>query len=248
MEWLDEGLLLHIKPHGESNVIASFLTQHHGLISGYIRHQKKYPLQQGNIYHLRSKARLMSHMGLVTAEQHDAFAPVMIAAVASPLKLACINAIRTLLMTSLANHDFVGGLYDHVKHHIYEICMHHQWGHYVLFERDLLTNCGYGLDLSRCAVTNATHNLAYVSPKTGRAVTEDIGAPYKDQLFKLPKPLSSNTVNDWSWNDLQEGLILTGFFLRRMYEDHLHRLVPAERDFLRQLIHKKKVEHDIQDD
>lgn len=244
MEWLDEGLLLRIQPHGESNVIATFLTHQHGLISGYIRHNKKYPLQQGNLYHLRSKARLMTHMGLVTAEQHEAFAPIMLAALASPLKLACINSIRSLLITSLANHDNVRDLYDRVKYHIHEICVMSHFGHYVLFEKDLLATCGFGLDLSRCAVTNATDNLAYVSPRTGRAVIEAVGAPYKDQLFKLPAPLYVNHPTPWSWDEIRDGLNLTGYFLQRMFHEHLHRSIPAEREFLIKLMDKKKAQND----
>lgn len=244
MEWLDEGILLRIQPHGESNVIATFLTQHHGLISGYIRHNKKYPLQQGNIYHVRSKARLISHMGLVTAEQHEAFAPVMLAALASPLKLGCINAIRTLLITSLANHDMIGDLYDRVKYHMYQICLTGKYGHYVLFEKDMLATCGFGLDLTRCAVTNSSRDLAFVSPRTGRAVTAEVGAPFKDQLFSLPSPLYDNSDRPWTTDELNDGLNLTGYFLHRMYHEHLHRSIPAERGFLITLMDRKRAKDD----
>ena len=43
----------------------------------------------------------------------------------------------------------------------------------VRWETVLLADLGYGLDLTSCAVTGATEGLAFVSPKTGRAVTAE---------------------------------------------------------------------------
>lgn len=232
MEWLDEGLLLRTKPHGESSVIATFLTRFHGLISGYIRVNKKYPLQQGNLYHIQRKARLISHLGLFTIEQHEEFAPLISAAISSPIKLACVNSIRTLLITSLIDQDAETMFYENIKHHISEICLNTNLGHYVLFEKDLLTHCGFGLDLTRCAVTNSQENLAYVSPKTGRAVTAKVGEPYKDQLFPLPTPLYKPVQISWTSNEILESLKITGYFLERMLQDHLHRNMPLERNYL----------------
>lgn len=239
MEWLDEGLLLRVQPHGESNVIAIFFTQFHGLISGYIHINKKYPLQQGNLYHIKRKARLISHLGLLTVEQHEEFAPLISAAILSPIKLACINSIRTLLITSLIEQDAGTTFYEHLKHHINEICLYANLGHYVLFEKDLLTHCGFGLDLTRCAVTNLQENLAYVSPKTGRAVIESIGAPYKEQLFPLPIPLYKTSRTSWTSNEILESLKITGYFLERMLQDHLHRKMPPERNYLLDQILKR---------
>lgn len=244
LEWLDEGLLLRTKPHGESNLIATFFTQHHGLATGYVRINKKYPLQPGNLYHIRNKSRLESHLGLYTVEQHETFAPIICAALVAPIKLACINAIRALLITSLIDHDTKEEFYLDLKLHIHEICLQSKLGNYVLFEKDLLMHCGFGLDLSRCAVTNSRKNLAYVSPKTGRAVVESIGTPYKDQLFKLPAPLYLSK-NAWSTSEILEGLKVTGHFLNRMLLDQLHRKVPPEREYLMKLIATSKDTHVI---
>lgn len=229
MEWLDEGLLLHTQAHGESSVIATFLTQLHGVTKGYIRSSKKYPLQQGNLYHIRRKARLSSHLGLLNVEPHESFAPIIVAAMSSPIKLACVNAMRALLMTSLMDHDRMDHFYFQVKQHVYEVCMNNKFGHYVLFEKDLLMHCGFGLDLTRCAVTHQTANLVYVSPKSGRAVTEEVGRPYAAQLLALPIPLVQLDCAHWSKEDIVGGLKLTGYFLSRMVCENMHRSMPEER-------------------
>ena len=42
---------------------------------------------------------------------------------------------------------------------------------YIKYEMSLLQALGYGLDLSRCASGNGADDLAYVSPRTGHAVS-----------------------------------------------------------------------------
>src|SRR5260370_585266 len=57
---------------------------------------------------------------------------------------------------------------------------------YVAWECGLPTALGFGLDLGRCAVTGTSEDLAYVSPRTGRAVSRSAGTPYHDKLLPLP--------------------------------------------------------------
>ena len=51
----------------------------------------------------------------------------------------------------------------------------------------MLEELGFGLDLERCAATGSNDDLAYVSPKTGRAVSRAAGEPYRDRLLALPR-------------------------------------------------------------
>jgi DNA repair protein RecO (recombination protein O) len=145
-----------------------------------------------------------------------------------------------LLIASLIDHDPDQNFYTQLKNYIHEICLQNNIGGYVLFEKDLLACCGFGLDLRRCAITNSVKNLAYVSPKTGRAVIEVVGAPYKTQLFKLPVQLYNSDIITWTHEDVLEGLKMTGYFLDQMFQNHLHRIVPSERDFVVKLVHKTK--------
>jgi DNA repair protein RecO (recombination protein O) len=80
----------------------------------------------------------------------------------------------------------------------------------------ILAELGYGLDLSRCAATSQTHDLAYVSPKTGRAVSAAAGEPYKDRLLKLPGFLiGQSRSNRPAEVEVREGFALTDYFLRQ---------------------------------
>ncbi len=87
----------------------------------------------------------------------------------------------------------------------------------VRYELAILNELGFGLDLGACAATGTNDDLAYVSPRTGRAVSRSAGAPYHGSLLALPPFLTrrSETPNA---EDLREAFALTGYFLDR----HVH--------------------------
>ncbi len=78
------------------------------------------------------------------------------------------------------------------------------------------------------AATGATDDLAYVSPRSGRAVSRDGGAEYRERLFKLP-PFLLGSQNAVARADVAAGLRLTGhFLLERVLAPH-GRQMPAAR-------------------
>jgi DNA repair protein RecO (recombination protein O) len=83
--------------------------------------------------------------------------------------------------------------------------------YYVKWECGLLAALGFGLDLARCAVTGAAEDLAYVSPRTGRAVSRTAGLPYHDKLLPLPGFLWRDASA--TRPDIAAGLALTRYFL-----------------------------------
>jgi len=99
--------------------------------------------------------------------------------------------------------------------------------HYVTWEQDLLGALGFGLDLTRCAVSGATADLAYVSPRTGRAVSRTAGLPYNDKLLRLPEFLWRDVPIDEG--QLALGLTLTGYFLAHHVFAPQGRALPAAR-------------------
>jgi len=83
----------------------------------------------------------------------------------------------------------------------------------VRYELLLLAELGFGLDLATCAATGSSEDLAYVSPKSGRAVSSAAGDGYRDRLFRLPPFLIAG--GEAGWDDLFAGLRITGHFLER---------------------------------
>ncbi|HEU0133372.1 MAG TPA: DNA repair protein RecO C-terminal domain-containing protein, partial [Allosphingosinicella sp.] len=83
----------------------------------------------------------------------------------------------------------------------------------VRYELFVLAELGFGLDLSECAATGATGDLAFVSPKSGRAVSASAAGEYSDRLFPLPPLLLEPGAAGWP--DILAGLRITGHFLAR---------------------------------
>ena len=83
------------------------------------------------------------------------------------------------------------------------------------FELALLAELGFGLDLATCAGGGVADDLAYVSPKSGRAVSRQVGEPWKDKLLRLPEFLLDAGAQPALPHDVVDAFALTGFFLLR---------------------------------
>ena len=84
---------------------------------------------------------------------------------------------------------------------------------YVRYEIGLLSELGFGLDLSQCTATGVTEDLAYVSPRSARAVSREAARPYRNRLLPLPSFLLPDTRAEYAAQDILDGLKLTGYFL-----------------------------------
>jgi DNA repair protein RecO (recombination protein O) len=111
------------------------------------------------------------------------------------------------------------GLYDALTLLIESLSETDLWpALYARFELGFLAELGYGLDLVRCAVTGETENLAFVSPRTGRAATHEAGAPFADKLLRLP-PFVSDPDANVAEGDVADALALSGYFLENRIFD-----------------------------
>jgi DNA repair protein RecO (recombination protein O) len=72
MEWSDEGIVLALRPHGESSGILEALTRHHGRHLGLVRggssSKGRAQLQPGNLVKLTWRARIAENLGIYVAE------------------------------------------------------------------------------------------------------------------------------------------------------------------------------------
>ena len=88
-------------------------------------------------------------------------------------------------------------------------------GFYIWFEEMLLQHLGFGLCLEQCAVTQTKDNLIYVSPKTGRAISQSVGASYHNVLILLPQSMTEKQYRNIDESDFMLGLKVTGYFLQK---------------------------------
>jgi DNA repair protein RecO (recombination protein O) len=213
MEWIDEAIVLSSRPHGESASVVSLLTKEQGrwagLAAGGQGQSAQALLQPGNHVKARWRARLPEHLGHYTCDLLKAQAAAWLD---DPEILAIIASACAVTEASLPERQPMPGVYAGLCA-LLEINDADLWGPaYVKWELGLLRALGYGLDLSQCAANGNADNLAYVSPRTGRAVSLEAGAPYHEKLFPLPAFLLGG---GWEAGDIKRGLDLTAHFLSR---------------------------------
>ncbi len=236
MQWQDEGVVLAARPHGESSAVVSLFTAGHGRHAGLVRggagRRARPVYEPGNRLRVTWRARLPEQLGSFSAELEVAVAARLLD---DPLRLAGLGAACALLDAGLPERDPHPMLYKMFEHLIKGLLQHEEWlERYVRFELDLLAELGFGLDLEVCAVTGATTDLVYVSPRSGRAVSRAGAGDYADRLLPLPAfllgPASGQAAADPA--QITAGLRLTGAFLRRHLFDASERPLPAARERL----------------
>ena len=241
MEWRDTGILLSVRPHGETSVIAEVFSAEHGRHAGVIRggisRKLKPVLQPGAQLSVVWQARLESHLGSFRVEPTQSrTADLMEARVC----LEAANSIFALLSRCLAEREAAPYLYAKTVAVLDHIEDDPGWlADYVRWEIVLLREVGFGLDLESCAATGVRDNLIYVSPKSGRAVSAQAGAPYSDRLLKLPGFLLNRDARILS-GDLCTGMRLSGYFLEHsVMPTHGKTDLPAARGRLLDLMEKR---------
>jgi len=215
MDWSDEGIFLGGKALGEANLIAEVLTLEHGRHLGLVRggrsRRLRPALQPGNRVGVTWRARLPEHLGGYTVELMEAHGA---RSLDDARALAAIGTLAGLVKL-LPERDPHPELYATTLHVLRSFGEPDIWPALLVYwEFQLLQELGFGLDLSDCAATGATGELIYVSPRSGRAVSREAGAPYSDKLLALPAFLVDQSA-PLTAADIAAGFALTGFFLER---------------------------------
>lgn len=217
MRWEDEGILLAVRRHGENAAIIDVLTAEHGRHAGVVRggtSRKIAPvLQPGAQLAMTWTARLESHIGTATVEPLQSRAVDLMQ---DRLTLSGLNAVTALLGFALPERDPQPEIYAVSVNLLDLIGTNPVWPlAYLKWETALLEVTGFGLDLSRCAVSGQDRELAFVSPKSGRAVSRDAAGQWADRLLPLGPALRGEPTAVTA--EIVDGLRVTGHFL----ENHL---------------------------
>ncbi|MDX9860937.1 MAG: DNA repair protein RecO [Rhodospirillales bacterium] len=230
MEWIDQAIILSVRKHGETSAIVSLLTRANGRYAGLVRggagKGARGILQPGNRVDARWRARLAEHLGTLACEMNHAYSAAVLD---EPDRLAALSAACAITEAALperepfpAVHDGLVALLDAIENGVWPVA-------YVRWELGLLAQLGFGLDLSECAATGRNDQLAYVSPKTGRAVSMAAGEPYRSRLLGLPAFLVAGGGNGATDEAVVEGLRLTGHFLEHHVFAATGATIPAAR-------------------
>jgi DNA repair protein RecO (recombination protein O) len=230
VEFDDEGFVLAARLHGETGAIVEILTASHGRwaahVAGGASRRLKPILQPGSRVRMSYRARAPDQLGSARLEGEGEGASALFD---DPLALAGLAAAAAVIAGALPEREPHAGAFFAMEALVAALTRPEIWpAVLVRFEMGLLQELGFGLDLSRCAVTGSPDDLVWVSPRTGRAVSAAAGEPYRDRLLPLP-PFLLSAQGGLGPGDIGAGLTLTGRFLQDFVFAALNRPLPPAR-------------------
>jgi DNA repair protein RecO (recombination protein O) len=198
-----EAIILSVRAHGEHGAIVRAFTEQEGVQPGYVRggHGRALrPVLQDalaglTVELLHSRAAMFSEALPAAAFQWatalSAFA--LPEGLPYPRLYSALDGVLAAIEAAPAARGWAVAM--------------------VRYELLLLAELGFGLDLEHCAATGRNDELAYVSPRSGIAVSRIGAEGYEDRLLRLPRFLVEG--GEAGWGDILDGFRLTGHFLER---------------------------------
>jgi len=242
VEWSDIGVVLGARRLGETGAVAELMTREHGRHLGLVRggagSRHRPVLQAGNRVNAIWRARLDEHLGYYVVEALDLRAAAFLPAAHALYGVHHLAALCRLL----PERDPHRPLFELLDATLAQLGEPSTAATFVArFELRLLAELGFGLDLAACAATGTTADLAYVSPKSGRAVSRAAGEPWRDKLLALPAFLCNGTTEP-NAADLKDSFALTGYFLaRHLFEPRGEPLPPVRLSFIQAAMRERAI-------
>ncbi len=217
MQLRAEAIVLSSRAHGEHGAVVRGFTRGDGVQPGYVRggrsRRLRPVLQPANTVLGEWRSRTGEQLAALTVELVHSRAALH----AEPLAAAALDWVTALTAAALPEaqpyprlHDGLDGVLAAIE----AAPAAKGWAAaLVRYELLLLAELGFGLDLGRCVASGATDGLAFVSPRSGGAVSRAAAAGYEARLLALPAFVREGGAADWP--DIFAGLHLTDHFLTR---------------------------------
>lgn len=246
MKFVDEAIVVNIRIYGENSLIVKLFSGKNGLYSAFVR---KKSLQIGDL--ISFEFRRTNEDGLGNLYSIDLVRPYCRLMIFDPLSLD-ISGSTLLLIEELIPEWSEQELLFGQLIKLFEIVIKKDQSskaiikcvkNYIEFELLALNNSGYGIDISSCVVTGDTEDLAFVSPKSARAVCRSAGAGYANRLLRLPQFLISDQAFVGG-EELVDGLKLVAFFLHKFtFSEKSTQGIQSEKAKQHLSYHDRLIEH-----
>lgn len=212
-----EAIVLSTRIHGEHGAVARALTRDHGVQPGYVRGGRsrriRPVLQPANLVLGEWRARTGEQLAGLTVELVHSRAGMF----EEPLPAAALQWTTALAAASLPEAQPYPHIFDALSATLDAIeaaPSARGWAAALArYELVVLAELGFGLDLERCVVTGEEDELAFVSPRSGGAVSRGAAFGYEAKLLALPTFLREGGAADWP--DIFAALKLSEHFLSR---------------------------------
>ncbi len=232
-QWTEQAIVLSAKRHGENGAVVSLLTEGHGRHAGFVHgamsSKKRALVESGSHVKAEWSSRTGDGLGTFKLEAdrgmpHDVLN--------DSLKLGALLSACSLCDAALPEREGHAGLYHGLCAFIDSLDTDHWNAAYVMWEISLLRELGFRLELNKCAAGGDANTLIYVSPKSGRSVSEASAEPYKDKLLPLPhflRPPAMRGEESGEMSDILTGLEMTRYFLEHWVFIHSSKGLPEPR-------------------
>ena len=214
-----QAIVCAVRAHGEHGAIVRALTPDDGIQPGFVRGGKSRRLRPilvpGNTIQADYRARTEEQLAQLSVELAHSRAHLLSEALpAAGIDWAC--ALTAAALPEAQPYPRLYSALEGLLSAIEAAPSARGWAAaLVRFELLVLNELGFGLDLSECAATGARTDLAFVSPRSGRAVSRAGAGDYRDRLLALPAYLIAERSGTPEWEAIRDGLKLTGHFLAR---------------------------------
>ncbi len=218
-QFLDQAIIISVRAHGESGAVIHVLTEDHGKCGGYVNGAQassrlRSTLQPGNIVNVDWQSKSEGQLGRFDVELEQDISASLFSDAKSLLAVQSACALIDMFLPDREKQDAL----FHGTCALMNIMKTDQWpAVYITWEMAFLKEMGYGIDISKCAVSGVEGGLTHVSPKSGRAVCAAEAEPYKDKLLEIPSFMREGELSD---DDITKGLKLTGYFLMHRLLQH----------------------------
>ncbi len=230
--WSDQAIVLSARRHGEGGAVVALLTENHGRHGGYVHggmsSKKRHLIEPGTCVRAQWQSRVSDNLGTYILESEKSLS---INVLESSLKLKSLLSACALCDVTLPEREGHAGLYHGLTALIESFEGEHWQYAYVMWEIQLLRELGFRLELDKCAAGGDPQKLTHVSPKSGRAVSADKAAPYKEKLLTLPdflRPTAMKEGRDEA-EDIALGITMTTHFLEHWVFTHHTNGLPQAR-------------------
>lgn len=226
MNFTETGIILSTKMFSETARMLTIFNRSWGKFHALFKNQRT-PVQIGDISQIGWHGRSSESLGSVVL---DLISSPFVFAMSNPQKIYAVESACSLCahgMPEKAPHKI---LFDYAENFLRSVPKDDWLKQYMCFELAFLSEVGFGLDLSKCAVTGQK-DVYYLSPKSGRSVIKSVGEKYKDKLFVIPQFLRNSEIIPTS-HDIFLTLQITTHFLKAYFYDINCGELPLSRGYL----------------
>lgn len=209
-----EGLVLKAAAQGERDVLLTLFSPQHGKVRGFFKRGRKQAaaLQPGSLLQVTWRRRLEHQLGTFQVEVLKAPASRYFDDFS---RLQCLHYLAEILDGALMEGEPQPALFKRTQDFVDTLALPALWQRLGLYELKLLDDLGFGLSLDATVAVPCEKGapLTYVSPKSGRAVSAEVGKPYADKLLPLPHLFGGPKKPESQ--DFLDVFKLTGHFLHQ---------------------------------